>query len=100
MTTAYFVGLISIRNEAKWQEYVAQVGSTIVQYGGDVVFRGVKRNVNPNENKSNEPNNERVVTLQFADVESAKRWHESPEYQRLIPIRDLGAQVTLTLYSE
>ena len=41
-----------------------------------------------------------VVALRFADVPAAKRWHDLPEYQAPIPLRDAGADVTLELYEE
>ncbi len=94
MDAAFYVGLIHVRDAAVWQEYVSQVGVTISLYGGEVIFRGVREAV-----MSGEMTFEKVVTLRFADVASAKRWHDSPEYQRLISIRDAGADVTLVLYS-
>jgi uncharacterized protein (DUF1330 family) len=35
----------------------------------------------------------RVVVMEFDDVEAAKRWYESDEYQQAIPIRQ-GASTT------
>jgi uncharacterized protein (DUF1330 family) len=35
----------------------------------------------------------RVVVMEFDDVEAAKRWYESDEYQEAIPIRQ-GASTT------
>jgi uncharacterized protein (DUF1330 family) len=35
----------------------------------------------------------RVVVMEFEDVEAAKRWYESDEYQEAIPIRQ-GASTT------
>lgn len=91
---AYYVGLIHVRDEVHWEHYVSQVGETIAQYGGRVIFRGTQKKV-----MAGALHEEKVVTLQFADVAAALRWHESPEYQRLILIRDAGADVTLVLYS-
>ncbi|MEI6737179.1 MAG: DUF1330 domain-containing protein [Pseudomonadota bacterium] len=99
MTAAYYVGLILIRDAEKWQEYMRQVGSTITQYGGVVVFRGVKHQDMAGEGIADAIPHSDVVTLQFADIASARRWHDSPEYQRLIRTRDLGADVTLILYA-
>jgi uncharacterized protein (DUF1330 family) len=94
MSPAFYVGLIHVRDEALWQTYVSQVGATISQYGGQVIFRGAKAQV-----MSGTLSHEKIVTLQFADLACAARWHESPEYQKLIPIRDAGADVTLVLYT-
>jgi uncharacterized protein (DUF1330 family) len=93
MSNVYFVGLIKVRDAAIWQTYLAEVGETITQYGGVVLFRGAFE-----KSLSGNTAHEYVVTLQFTNTTDALRWHDSPEYQRLIPIRDAGADVTLTLY--
>jgi uncharacterized protein (DUF1330 family) len=41
----------------------------------------------------------RVVVMEFDDVDAAKRWYESPEYQQAIPIRQ-GASTTGILVVE
>ena len=33
------------------------------------------------------PEPQRVVIIEFADVAAAKRWYNSPEYQKALPIR-------------
>jgi uncharacterized protein (DUF1330 family) len=93
MKPAYFVGLIHIRDQVSWQAYVSQVGETIARYGGEVLFRGTRV-----QTMSGDLPYENVVTLKFPDHAAATRWHASPEYQRLIRIRDAGANVTLVLY--
>ena len=93
-TPAYYLGLIRVINNDAWQQYLSLVGATIEQYGGRVLFRGVKRAV-----MAGSPTHERVVTLVFTDEISARRWHDSAEYQALIPLRDRGASVTLVLYA-
>jgi len=93
MPNAYFVGLINVRDDAAWQSYVSQVSQVIAQYGGVVLFRG-QQVLQTSGNMAHD----NVVTLQFCDVASAMRWHDSPEYQRLIAVRDAAADVTLVLY--
>ena len=34
-----------------------------------------------------EPEPQRVVITEFADIEAARRWYNSPEYQAILPIR-------------
>jgi uncharacterized protein (DUF1330 family) len=87
---AYYVGSISVTDPEIWQSYVDQVGETIAQYGGEVMFRGVRPEV--------EAAAHRIVALRFANESAAKQWHDSPEYQRLVPLRDAGAIVHLVLY--
>lgn len=90
---AYCVGQIRVKNAEAWEDYRSRVGDTISQYGGALLFRGQLEHV-----FSGEMLQDNVVVLQFDDIDSAKRWHDSAEYQALIPIRDRGADVTLVLY--
>jgi uncharacterized protein (DUF1330 family) len=36
----WLIGHITVRDATKWQEYVSQVGATIAEAGGEVMFRG------------------------------------------------------------
>jgi uncharacterized protein (DUF1330 family) len=90
---AICVGHIHVKNAAAWEVYRSQVGATIAQYGGQLLFRGQQQRV-----FSGKMPHENVVALQFESLEAANRWHESPEYQALLPIREKAADVTLVLY--
>jgi uncharacterized protein (DUF1330 family) len=92
---AICVGHIRVKDAQAWGKYRSQVGATITQYGGELLFRGSWR-----RNFSGDTLGERVVALRFADLAAANRWHDSPEYQALIPLRDAGADVTLELFEE
>jgi uncharacterized protein (DUF1330 family) len=90
---AYLVGTIRVTDPALWGQYVARVGATFVPFGGRLLFRGT-----PAAALSGQAHGDRIVVVEFADVASARRWHESPEYQSLIGLRDAGAEVVLTVY--
>jgi len=92
---AYYVGTIRVTDACAWEIYVSQVGATISQYGGRVLFRGTRHD---EANAGGFGDDWRIVTLHFDSREAAKRWHGSPEYQRLVPLRDAGAEVELLLY--
>jgi uncharacterized protein (DUF1330 family) len=90
---AYVIGQIHVRDPAVWREYVSQVGGTIAQYGGEVTFRAERAKVFAGESPF-----ESTVVIKFADQTAANRWHDSPEYSRLIPLRDASADVILVCY--
>lgn len=90
---AICIGHIRVKKADAWEQYRRKVGSTIAQYGGTVLFRGRRL-----KTFSGEMLHENMVTLQFEDIDAANRWHNSPEYQALVPIREQGADVTLVLY--
>jgi uncharacterized protein (DUF1330 family) len=96
--TAYCIGQIRVKDDAAWEAYRSQVGATIAQYGGEVMFRGAIAGVF--SAFSGKADHHNVVALKFADMAAAKRWHDSAEYQALIALRDQGAEVSLLLYQE
>jgi uncharacterized protein (DUF1330 family) len=91
---AYVVGRIHVRDQKKWEEYLAQVGATLPPWAGEVVFRGRDA-----INLDGEDAHELVVVLCFPDIAATKRWRESAEYRRIVPLRDEAADVVLTAYS-
>ncbi len=92
---AFCVGLIRVKDPLAWEQYRSRVGATITQYGGQVLFRGAQARV-----YSGAMPHERVVTLRFDSLAAANAWHDSPEYQALVPLREQGADVTLVLYED
>jgi uncharacterized protein (DUF1330 family) len=79
---AYFIAEIELTNPAAYEPYRAAVPATIAQYGGRYLTRGGAAEL---VEGGPEPN--RVVILEFADIAAAKRWYNSPEYQKILPIR-------------
>lgn len=90
---AFIVGTIRVTDAEAWQGYVQRVGATFAPHGGRVLLRGVLA-----RELSGQPHGDRVVIAEFADLDALMRWHESPEYQSLIALRDAGAEVVLTAY--
>ena len=92
---AFLVGTIRIKDPVRWQEYVGRVGATFVQYDGDVLARGAKA-----VELAGHAHGERMVVARFADLAALQRWHDSPEYQALVPLRLAAADVVLTAYED
>ena len=60
----------------------AAVGATITQYGGRFLVRA-----GATELFEGGPEPKRIVILEFADGAAFKRWYDSPEYQKILPLR-------------
>ena len=90
---AFIVGTIRVTDASVWQGYVERVGATFAPHSGSVRLRGSKA-----RELAGSAHGERVVVAEFPDLEALQRWHESPEYQSLIALRDAGAEVVLTAY--
>jgi uncharacterized protein (DUF1330 family) len=90
---AYLIGQIRVTDQAAWQRYVERVGATFAPHQGMVLFRGLKA-----EQLSRVAHGERVVVAEFPSMAALRAWHDSPEYQELVALRDAGAEVVLTAY--
>jgi uncharacterized protein (DUF1330 family) len=80
--SAYFVVELEITNSAAMEPYRAAVGATIEQYGGRFLVRA-----GATELIEGGPEPKRVFILEFPDKASIKRWYDSPEYQKTLPLR-------------
>lgn len=79
---AYFIAEYEPTNAAAMEPYRAAVPATIAQYGGRYLTRG-----GATELIEGGPEPKRIVILEFADAAAAKRWYNSPEYQKILPMR-------------
>lgn len=98
---AYLIGHVEVLDIAKWTEYLGKVDQTILAYGGEVMFRGLKQaTVSSGEGFASGREYARVVALKFADMTALHRWHDSAEYAVLKPLRHAAAAVTVITYED
>lgn len=83
---AYIIGEVEIRDAEDYKEYVKLAPLTIAQYGGKYLVRGGA--VEPKEGGWTP---KRVVVLEFASMEQARKWYASPEYAPALAIRTRAA---------
>ncbi len=93
---AYLIVEHIITDAAKFEEYRAKVAPMIAKHGGRYLTKG-------GSHKLPEGGHwlpERVVIIEFPDMQSLDAWYGSPEYQPLIALRkactsDLDMLMTL-----
>jgi uncharacterized protein (DUF1330 family) len=73
---AYIIAQINVTDPAKYQEYAKLAGPATLKYGGRFLVRGGAKSV-----LEGEVPYQRIVVTEFPDVEAAKRFYASPEYQ-------------------
>jgi uncharacterized protein (DUF1330 family) len=88
---AYIIAELVVTNAEGYEGYRTQVGATIDQYGGTYVVRGGAIEAIEGDAPG------RMVVLQFADVDAAKRWYNSQEYQAIVGQRQANSTGRLTL---
>ena len=79
---AFVIAEIEVTNPSGYEKYRPLAGASVAQYGGRFVVRG-----GPAERLEGEGAAPRLVVIEFPDAEAARRWYNSPEYQKALPIR-------------
>lgn len=79
---AYLIAEVEITDPKAYEEYRKIVPATIAQYGGRYLVRG-----GAVETKEGGWTPSRVVVLEFASMDQARKWYHSPEYAPALAIR-------------
>jgi len=87
MSRAYVIGQFDIHDAEAYAAYRAQTPATIERYGGRFVVRAGRF-----QTLEGEAPYPRIVVIEFPSYAQAKAWYQSPEYQKLIPIRQQAAR--------
>jgi uncharacterized protein (DUF1330 family) len=86
MLPGYVVAEVDVTDAATFKQYADKAPGTIAQYGGHYIIRGGKNT----SLEGDAP--KRFVVIQFENVEKAKAWEDSPEYEAIQPIRHKSAK--------
>jgi uncharacterized protein (DUF1330 family) len=89
---AYVLAEIEITNPDGYKEYTTAVPATIAKYGGRFLVRGGNAEVLEGE----WPQRRRVI-IEFPSFEAAKRWWDSPEYEKPKAMRKANSKGRLIL---
>src|SRR5215471_8629706 len=94
--SAYLIAEHTITDAAKFEEYRTKAAPMIARHGGRYITKGGSHRFP--EGGHWRP--ERVVIIEFPDMDSLNRWYSSAEYQPLIALRkactsDLDMLITL-----
>lgn len=67
--------------------YMREIDSTMAPFGGEFIIHGGDADV-----REGNWGDGTLVVLRFPDMESAARWYDSEEYQRILPLRTENAE--------
>jgi uncharacterized protein (DUF1330 family) len=90
--TAYVVVDIDVRDATTYAEYVARAPATVTAYGGKYLARAGRT-----EKLEGEWVPKRLVILQFDNLERAKQWLNSPEYEPVKALRHKVARSNMVV---
>ena len=87
--SAYLIAFSKIKDPALATEYSSKAGPTVIAAGGKVITKG---KIFPLDGALDV---DAALIVQFDDRASLERWHQSAEYQALIPLRDKALDATI-----
>ncbi len=79
---AYVIIQVNVTDEGKYEAYKQRTPASIEKYGGRFLVRGGAQ-----EDLEGTLEYSRIVLLEFPDVDRAKQWYNSPEYQEAKTLR-------------
>jgi len=83
---AYVIADTHITDQKTYDDYKRQVAPLIAKFGGRFIVRGGKQIVLEGTWRP-----ERVVVIEFPDMEAITAWYNSPEYAPLLTLRQPAA---------
>ena len=90
MSKAYIIAQATVSNPEQYEGYKALAGAAVAKYGGKYIVRGGATHLL--EGDWAPP---RLVILEFASIEQARRFYDSPEYQAARQQRQGAAQMNM-----
>lgn len=80
---AYLIANITVKDPARFAEYRERVSPMIAAHGGRYLIRGGAVTV-----VEGEPALDRVVVLEYPDMETLKRFYHGADYAPLLALRE------------
>lgn len=74
----YAIVQVDVKNDEEYAKYAVLAGPALAKYGGEFLVRGGKVKVMEGTTRA------RCVIIKFADMETAKKFYHSPEYQEAL----------------
>ncbi len=85
--TAYIITQVDVHDSETFEKYRQLAGPVLARFGGEFLVRGGKRT----KLEGKEPAG-RVVVIEFADMDQAVSYYNSPEYQEAKAFREGAAE--------
>jgi uncharacterized protein (DUF1330 family) len=87
---AYVICQVEVTDPAVFSTYLDAAPDVIATYGGRFVVRG-----GDVQTLEGDWSPSRLVVIEFPDMERARAWHASPEYQELAAVRARSSRASL-----
>jgi uncharacterized protein (DUF1330 family) len=88
----YVIAEVEVHDAALYDEYRKLVAPTVERYGGKFLVRG-----GATDGKEGGWNPKRLVMLEFASADQARKWYHSPEYAPALALRLKAAKSRIVI---
>lgn len=93
--SALMIARITVKDPAKFQDYLAKTQQVAAPYGAELLFRGkVDRALTGGAS-----DHELAVIVSFPSLQAIRDWYGSEAYRPLIALRDEGSDMVMTSYA-
>lgn len=90
---AYVVAAIEVTDPEGYKKYTARTPAEIARWGGRFLVRGTQ----PEVLEGDWPI-QRLVVIEFPDLETARKFYDSEDYQAVVPLRQAASRGALALF--
>ena len=92
--SALFISRVTIKDQAKFQEYLERSKELASQHGAQLLASGRA----PRALAGTPSDHQLAVIVSFPSMKELDAWHDSQAYQDLIPLRQEASEQEITVY--
>ena len=92
--SALFISRVTIKDQAKFQEYLRLSKELASKYGAKLLGSGNT----PRALSGSHAPHQLAGVVSFPSMDELDRWHDSEDYQALIPLRQDASDQEITVY--
>lgn len=81
--TAYVISEVEVLDEDQGQRYRELAAASIAQHGGRYIVRGAE----PDVPEGTWPDGQRVVVVEFPNIDRLRAWYASDDYAEALAVR-------------
>ena len=91
---AYMMSQVAVRNQEKFQSYLAKTQPIAAKYGAKPVALGAQAKTLNGEDDGHQM----VFVIEFPSMEQLEAWHQSDEYKSIVALREEGSRQHMVAY--
>lgn len=92
--SALFISRITIKDQAKFQDYLQKSKDIASRHGAELLASGA----GPRSLSGSPATHQLAVVVRFPTMEDLDAWHDSQSYRALVPLREEASDQEITVY--